>query len=195
MEMNSPRRSTRSTLSKYKSKSSPLVETTSPAKLPSSSTTIALCESPDRPTHVENGSRIDGTHKKSTPTKAKPSTPAKTRKQHVSNDNNGDDIDSEFSPKKKSKLASLNDLNKDSDAEEQRPLSSASNSPAATPRRRRGLRDLKIVGDVPADWSSDEDYLLSPKLSKHYKDNTILFLLWLTSKINSLVLQQEKSRK
>ena len=108
MEMNSPRRSARSTPSKYRSK---LEETTSPAKLPSSSTTMAVCESPGHPTHVENGSRVDGTPEKSTPT------------------------------------------------EGQGPSRSPNNSPAAAPRHRygRGLRDLKIVGDAPVDWSSDED--------------------------------------
>ena len=136
MEVNSPRRSSRLTSSKYKSRS-PLKGTSSPSK-PTSS--LATCVVPDNSIATDkNTPRVDTTPKKSTP-----------RKPIMIDDNS----DIEISPKK-SKVATRI---MDSDSEEQQPSSTvrSGNSPAAPKHYKGRLRDLKIVGEVSNDWSSDE---------------------------------------
>ena len=134
MEVDSPRRSSQSTSSKYKS-TTLLKVTSSPAKPTSLFTSMAVCVVPDNP---DNGSGVDTTPKKNTPTKSVVIM---------------DDSDTEIKTRK-SKIASKII---DSDSEEQQPSSTVrnSNSPAA-PRRHKGLRDLKIVGEVSNEWNSDD---------------------------------------
>ena len=100
-----------------------------------SSTSTAVCVVPDNPTNTDNRSRVDTTPKKSTPTKPV-----------VIHDNS----DTEISPKK-SKI-----VDSDNDSEEQQPSSTIRNGDSPAAPRCKGLRDLKIVGEVSNEWSSDE---------------------------------------
>ena len=149
MEVDSPRRSSRSTASKYKSKS-PLKGMSSPAKpTSSSSTSTAVCVVPDNPTKTDNRSRVDITPKKSTPTKP------------VVID---DDSDTEISPKKSKIVTRI--MDSDNDSEEQQPSSTVGNGVSLAAPRRKGLRDLKIVGEVSNEWSSDESDEFPAKLGR-----------------------------
>ena len=108
--------------------------------LPTSSlsTSTAVCVVPDNPTNTDNRSRVDITPKKSTPTKP-----------IVIDDNS----DTEISPKK-SKIVVI--MDSDNDSEEQQPSITIRNGDSPAAPRCKGLRDLKIVGEVSNEWSSDE---------------------------------------
>lgn len=137
MDVNNPRRSLRSTPSKYKL---PTKVVSTPTKPTSSS----LSEVPDNPDNTESNSGSDNTPKKSTPGK----------KPHFIDDSDSDVV---INPKKNSPNKKSKTIDDDSVSEEQQPSSTVKNTDKrSAPRGRRGLRDLKITGPVSMNWSSDE---------------------------------------
>lgn len=146
MDISSPRRSSRTTPSKYKSMST---EISSPIKL------IYLSTSCEVPENEGSDSGVENVKKKMS---TKPTT--------IQEDS---DSDSELK------------VDCDDDSEGQQPSSTVKNgdSPSA-PKHRRGLRDLKVTGKVPNDWSSDESDELP---------NIRTSLIYIVCSINSILYE------